>query len=245
MTVSDKDFIYGLNKILSEELPFTFNVEEEYSKDDQRFYYGILMTLPKDFTNPAGSTIKLPKVYIGKDHEVDGWHEVYIRIGYREYQNFGRPYTPQQVAPKIIDYIEKRFNKEIELMGRMDYVFSSELSDFLKMNGYSVSAKDPHSNSPDLVYHNTLGSYIMDLFIVFSEYKGDVYVEINYDYDFPTDDLFEDPIYRSKLNRQNQKEVFSDILRIMKKLKLNSDDDIRDILMDMEREYLRDHPEYR
>lgn len=246
MIVSNKDFIYGLNKILSEELPFTFNVEEKYFNGESRPCYGILMTLPKDFINisSSSSTIKLPKVYIGKDPEIEGWHEVYVRIGDREYKNFGRPYTPQQVAPKIINYLENRFSKEIEWMNRMDFIFSAELMDFLKKNGYTVSTGDNYFSSPDLVYHNTLGSYILNLYITFSEYRNNVYVEVTYDYEYPSDDLFEDPIYRSVLNRKNQKEVFSDILRIMKRLKLNSDEDIREILSDMEREYLKDHPEY-
>lgn len=99
MDSSYRDFVYGLNKILLEELPFYFNVVKE------KYSYIILMTL---FENslPEDSLVHLflrKKMYRHKSYEV------YIKVGENSSFIFRGYKTPQQFADKIIEFIERRF----------------------------------------------------------------------------------------------------------------------------------------
>ena len=232
--IYNKDFLYQLRKILSEELPFSFTVIEEGSADSANRY--IQMDLPEDFQGSSKYLIKFTPIIIDGGVDV----ETFIEYPREPMKYFGKFKRAQDAAQVLIPFLERKYAKEIELLGNMAYVFSAELQDFLKKNGYTTGAKDYHHNSPDIEYINHFGNWVEHIYIVFSEYHGSVYLEVRTDHAIPEYDA-DDPVYRATLSRKNQKEVFTDILKVFRKLEVNTDKDMDEISELMYQQHLRDN----
>lgn len=232
--MDSKEFSYRLAKSLSEDLPFKFNVEKTRYQYNDWDSYPIFISTPEEYR----MNVDIPNnTYIEKDTLPEDVYEVYLRIGYKGYQNFGRVKDPSQVSEKIIKYLFSKFEKEIKMMGEADFVFSSELKDFLKKNDYGFSGVG--NGSPDLINRNNGSKYwwLHSIVIQFHEYKGSVLVIMMAYYSGSEDEWEERELYRSVLNRKNQKEVFSDILKEIKKSSIDSGADIDQDYAEMDAYY--------
>ncbi len=232
--MNSKEFSYKLAKSLSEDLPLKFDVEETRYKYNDYDSYPIYITTPQEFRK----NVDIPRhTYIEKDVLPDDVYEVFLRIGNNGYKNFGRVKDPNQVSDKIIKYLFYRFEEEIELMENPAFVFSSELKDFLKNNDYEFMGGG--HGSPDLIYYNHgikhLG--LENIVIEFSEHRGDVLLVMNAYYQAPYNNTKEEEIYRSTLDRKNQKEVFTSILREIKRVDLDTGENIQKEYDDMDEYY--------
>lgn len=202
--MTEKEFIYTLCKLLSEEVSgFTFKVSQENKG------YIINVTLPDD----VSPYFKILPTYIGVD-VIDDMFEVYVKSGNRGYSNFGRVMSPKGVVDQIDEYLTVNFSDILDYMDSPDFYFSSELRDFLNSN--SIPCYVIRKGSPSLQVDNP--DYPFYYKIDFSEYKGDVLVTVSevapVNSDWDEDDK---EIYRSELSASTQPKVFSEILALLRK----------------------------
>jgi hypothetical protein len=157
------------------------------------------------------------------DHLLDEEYEVYLRIGSKEYKNFGRVKTPNQVSDSMIKFLSIRFAREIKQLSDSDFIFSAELRDFLAKNDYSFQGVV--KGSPDLIkYNHSITNFgLQNITIQFNEYMGNVLVVMYCYYLGPNNSSEEVELYRSTLSIKNQQNVFADILKEIRKSDLPSD----------------------
>lgn len=204
--MSEKEFASILRDKLAKDLPLDFKVSE--SKNNKGTYL-IDVDIPDDYK----IYFNIPRTYIGID-DLGDLFEVYIRIGEDTYMKFDKVKSPDNVYSKLMPYIGFKFRNIIKKLQENDFIFSMELNDFLKYNGFStrrIMKGHPHIavDSKD-----TPESCVIE----FSENNGDVFVDM-YKV-FPRDESGKESrtfLYQSSLDRETQKKVFSEILTILNK----------------------------
>lgn len=199
--MGQKEFIYSLEKILSEDVPL------DYEAREIRGELAISVSVPNDLEG-FSMNLSMDYLYVSPVSMLGYYNVEWISHG-KTLKDFGRFNDPHKAADKIEEYVNSRFGDILDKREGLDYRYCLELKDFLEYNNIFVNTHG-FKEGPVL--------YIDDdpftITVVFSEYRGSVFVTVNEDYESSREEL-----YRSKLDKGSEKKVFSDILSLVKNAK--------------------------